>query len=126
MLVTCNCPVPVLLIVTVFGVAWPIGWLPKSTGEGETPMPGVACSPVPLNVSWCGPPALSAMLRIALRAAANAGVNVRLMFALAPAAILIGAGVLVAKSFGLLPEKVSELIVIWELPVLLTVITCGT
>jgi hypothetical protein len=80
---------------------------------------------VPLRVTVCGDPAaLSATVRVALKLATDAGVNVMLMLQLDPAASDEPQVLVCEKSVGLAPVMVMPLMVSAALPVLESVAVC--
>ncbi len=87
-LVTLKAALPELVRVTVCAALLaPTDWFPKARVVGETLAPRAALAPVPVRLSvWGLPPALSAMLRVAVRDPLAAGVKVTLIVHLPPAA----------------------------------------
>ena len=98
-------------------------WFPNETDVGERLTPGAV--PAPLKLAVCGlPAALSATLRVPLRAPVAVGLNVTLMAQLALAARVEGLkGQLLvwAKSPLLVPVMLMLVIVNAELPLLVRV-----
>jgi len=103
--------------------------LPKLTLVGLSVTLGADVTPVPVSGTLCGlPPALSLMLRVAVRAPLAAGVKLTLMVQLAVAARVLGLSGQVfdcAKSAAFTPFTTMPLIVSAAVPLFVSVIDCA-
>lgn len=126
MLVTFNGEVPVLVRVTAW--AWlvvPLAVEAKVSEAGLTVTESAAV-PVPLSATVCGEPlAVSATLRVAFRAAAEAGLKDTKTPQLAPAASVAPHECNCRNDVGLVPAIVIELRVTDRVPVFFTVTSCA-
>ncbi len=124
MLLIVNAAVPGLLSVTVCAAEVVLTpWLPKANEPGLRFTCGAV--PVPVSATVCGEPVtLSATDNVALKLAADAGVNVTEMVQLpAAASELPQVFAEMAKSAGFVPARVTLLIVSAAVPGLLSVTT---